>query len=50
MAIVDYIASLETKLTNAKEEMQNLKTHLTPNSQNNNKPPSTGFFGNKIPE
>jgi len=48
MDIVDHIASLDTELTNAKEETQNLKALLNQNSQNSDKPPSNGFFDNKI--
>ena len=48
MDIVDHIASLDTELTNAKEETQNLKALFNQNSQNSDKPPSNGFFDNKI--
>jgi transposase len=46
-ATVDHIAILENELTNAKEEIQNLKALLNQNIQSGNKPPSTDFFGNK---
>ena len=45
--IVDHIESLETELSDCKEEICNLKALLNQNSQNSNKPPSTDIFVKK---
>ena len=46
-AILDHINSLETELSDVKEEVRNLKALLNQNSQNSNRPPSTDTFVQK---